>query len=62
MADIQFDYRLAIESIKQGADGLRINPGNIGDAHKVRKVVETAKSYQTPIRIGVNSGSIEKIY
>jgi (E)-4-hydroxy-3-methylbut-2-enyl-diphosphate synthase len=60
VADVHFDYRLAIESIKQGADGLRINPGNIGDADKVRKVVEMAKSYQVPIRIGVNAGSLEK--
>lgn len=60
VADVHFDYRLAIESIKQGADGLRINPGNIGDADKVRRVVEMAKSYQVPIRIGVNAGSLEK--
>jgi len=60
VADVHFDYRLAIESIKQGADGIRINPGNIGDAEKVRKVVEIAKSYKVPIRIGVNSGSLEK--
>lgn len=60
VADVHFDYRLAIESIKQGADGLRINPGNIGDTDKVQKVVEMAKSYQIPIRIGVNAGSLEK--
>lgn len=60
VADVHFDYRLAIESIKQGADGLRINPGNIGNVDRVRKVVEMAKSYQVPIRIGVNSGSLEK--
>jgi (E)-4-hydroxy-3-methylbut-2-enyl-diphosphate synthase len=60
VADIHFDYRLAIESIKQGADALRINPGNIGDADRVRKVVKMAKSYQVPIRIGVNSGSLER--
>ncbi|NLZ53711.1 MAG: flavodoxin-dependent (E)-4-hydroxy-3-methylbut-2-enyl-diphosphate synthase, partial [Thermoanaerobacteraceae bacterium] len=60
VADIHFDYRLAIESIKQGADGLRINPGNIGDTSRVQKVVEMAKSYQVPIRIGVNAGSLEK--
>ncbi|MDD4569036.1 MAG: flavodoxin-dependent (E)-4-hydroxy-3-methylbut-2-enyl-diphosphate synthase [Tepidanaerobacteraceae bacterium] len=60
VADIHFDYRLAIEAIKQGADGLRINPGNIGDTDRIRKVVEVAKSYQIPIRIGVNSGSLEK--
>ena len=60
MADVHFDYRLAIEAIKQGADGLRINPGNIGDAEIIKKVVETAKSFDVPIRIGVNSGSLEK--
>lgn len=60
VADIQFDYRLAIESIRQGADAIRINPGNIGDAERVREIVQLAKSYQIPIRIGVNSGSIEK--
>ncbi len=60
VADIHFDYRLAIESIKQGVDALRINPGNIGDTDRVRKIVKMAKSYQTPIRIGVNSGSLEK--
>jgi len=60
VADVHFDYRLAIESIKHGADGLRINPGNIGDAEKVRKVVDAAKSFEVPIRIGVNSGSLEK--
>jgi len=60
VADIHFDYRLAIESIKQGVDGLRINPGNIGNAENVIKVVEMAKSYEIPIRIGVNSGSLEK--
>ncbi len=60
VADIQFDYRLAIESIRQGADAIRINPGNIGDAERVREIVQLAKAYQIPIRIGVNSGSIEK--
>ena len=60
VADVHFDYRLAIEAIKQGADGLRINPGNIGDAEIIKKVVETAKSFDVPIRIGVNSGSLEK--
>ncbi|NLU09607.1 MAG: flavodoxin-dependent (E)-4-hydroxy-3-methylbut-2-enyl-diphosphate synthase [Tepidanaerobacter acetatoxydans] len=60
VADIQFDYRLAIESIRQGADAIRINPGNIGDADRIKEIVRLAKSYQIPIRIGVNSGSIEK--
>jgi (E)-4-hydroxy-3-methylbut-2-enyl-diphosphate synthase len=49
VADVHFDFRLAIESIKQGADALRINPGNIGDVDKIRKIVEMAKSYQTPM-------------
>lgn len=60
VADIHFDYRLALESIKNGIDKLRINPGNIGSAERVRKVVESAKSRNIPIRIGVNCGSIHK--
>jgi len=60
VADVHFDHRLAIEAIRHGADGLRINPGNIGDANRIYKVVEMAKSYKIPIRIGVNSGSLEK--
>lgn len=60
VADIHFDYRLAIESIKNGVDKIRINPGNIGDIDKVRKIVETAKEYEIPIRVGVNSGSVER--
>ena len=60
VADIHFDYRLAIAAIENGADKIRINPGNIGDQDRVRKVVEKAKEYQVPIRIGVNSGSLEK--
>lgn len=60
VADIQFDFRLAIESVLHGADGLRINPGNIGDKAKIKKVVDVAKSHNVPIRIGVNSGSMEK--
>ncbi|NTV90383.1 MAG: flavodoxin-dependent (E)-4-hydroxy-3-methylbut-2-enyl-diphosphate synthase [Clostridiales bacterium] len=59
-ADIHFDYRLALECIKNGADKVRINPGNIGDAERVRKVVTAAKERDIPIRIGVNSGSVEK--
>ncbi len=59
-ADIHFDYRLALSCIRNGADKIRINPGNIGDADRVRKVVEAAKERGIPIRIGVNSGSIEK--
>lgn len=60
IADIHFDYRLAIASAKAGADGLRINPGNMGSAAKIKKVVDCAKDFNIPIRIGVNSGSLEK--
>jgi (E)-4-hydroxy-3-methylbut-2-enyl-diphosphate synthase len=60
IADIHFDYRLAIAAAKAGADGLRINPGNIGALKKVRAVVDCAKDHHIPIRIGVNSGSLEK--
>lgn len=60
VADIHFDHRLALEALRQGVDGLRINPGNIGGAQKVKKVVEAAKERMVPIRIGVNSGSLEK--
>lgn len=60
VADIHFDYRLAIEAIKAGADKIRINPGNIGSIDRVKAVVEAAKERQIPIRVGVNSGSLEK--
>lgn len=60
VADIHFDYRLAIAAIENGADKIRINPGNIGDAGRVQAVVDAAKEYQVPIRVGVNSGSLEK--
>ena len=60
VADIHFDYRLAIRAMEHGADKIRINPGNIGGEENVRKVVEAAKKYQVPIRVGVNSGSLEK--
>lgn len=60
VADIHFDYKLALESIKNGIDGLRINPGNIGSELKIREVVAAAKEYSVPIRIGVNTGSLEK--
>lgn len=60
VADIHFDYRLAIEAAAAGVDKIRINPGNIGDMDRVRQVVEACKSRQIPIRIGVNSGSLEK--
>lgn len=60
VADIHFDHRLAIAAIENGADKIRINPGNIGSRQKVRQVVEAAKAYGIPIRVGVNSGSLEK--
>ena len=60
VADIHFDYRLAIAAIENGADKIRINPGNIGSEDRVRAVVEKAKEYEIPIRVGVNSGSLEK--
>ena len=60
VADIHFEYRLAIAAIENGADKIRINPGNIGDSERVRKVVEKAKENRVPIRVGVNSGSLEK--
>lgn len=60
VADIHFDYRLALASIKNGVSALRINPGNIGDSERVRLVAESAKEKNIPIRIGVNGGSLEK--
>jgi len=60
VADIHFDYRLAVSAIKNGADKVRINPGNIGSRERVKAVVDAAKERQIPIRIGVNSGSLEK--
>lgn len=60
VADIHFDYRLAIEAAAAGVDKIRINPGNIGDMDRVRQVVEACRARQIPIRIGVNSGSMEK--
>lgn len=60
VADIHFDYRLAIAAIDNGADKIRINPGNIGDLDRVKAVVEAAKAKNIPIRVGVNSGSLEK--
>ncbi len=60
VADIHFDYRLALESIKNGVDKIRLNPGNIGDAERVKAVVKAAKERNIPIRIGVNSGSVER--
>lgn len=60
VADIHFDYRLALLSMESGVDKIRINPGNIGSEENVRKVVEMAKAKHIPIRIGVNSGSLDK--
>lgn len=60
VADIHFNYKLAIAAMENGADKIRINPGNIGGEENIRKVVETAKKYHVPIRVGVNSGSLEK--
>ena len=58
--DIHFDYRLAIAAIEHGVDKIRINPGNIGSVDRVKAVVDKAKAYHVPIRVGVNSGSLEK--
>lgn len=62
VADIHFDYRLALEVMKQGIDKVRINPGNIGSEQRIQQVVAMAKEKNIPIRIGVNSGSLEKEY
>lgn len=60
VADIHFDYRLAIASVERGADKIRINPGNIGDESRVKAVADCCKAAGVPIRVGVNSGSVEK--
>ena len=60
VADIHFDYKMAIAAIENGADKIRINPGNIGSIDRVKAVVEVAKAHNVPIRVGVNSGSLEK--
>ena len=60
VADIHFDYRIALEALRQGADKIRINPGNIGEAWKVEEVARACKAAGVPIRIGVNSGSLDK--
>lgn len=60
IADIHFDHRLALGALRAGADGLRINPGNIGDLAKVRRVAQEARDRGVPLRIGVNSGSVER--
>ncbi len=62
VADIHFDYRLAIAAMEHGADKIRINPGNIGSNERVQAVVDVAKERHIPIRVGVNSGSLEKEY
>ena len=60
VADIHFDYKMAIAAMENGADKIRINPGNIGGAEKIKAVVDVAKARKIPIRVGVNSGSLEK--
>lgn len=60
VADIHFDYRLAIAAMENGADKIRINPGNIGSKERIKAVVDCARERQIPIRVGVNSGSLEK--
>jgi (E)-4-hydroxy-3-methylbut-2-enyl-diphosphate synthase len=60
VADIHFDYKMAIAAIENGADKIRINPGNIGGQDKIKAVVDAAKAHGVPIRVGVNSGSLEK--
>ncbi len=60
VADIHFDYKLAMKAMESGVDKIRINPGNIGSSQRIKAVVDMAKEYQIPIRVGVNSGSLEK--
>ncbi len=60
VSDIHFDYKLALEAVNQGVDGMRINPGNIGSKNRIKAVVNAVKERALPIRIGVNSGSLEK--
>lgn len=60
VGDIHFDYKLAVAAIENGVDKIRINPGNIGSIDRIKAVVDTAKSHKVPIRVGVNSGSLEK--
>ena len=62
VADVHFDYKIAIKAIESGADKVRINPGNIGGKDKVRQVVDAAKAHHVPIRVGSNAGSIHKEY
>ena len=61
VADIHFDYRLALAALEAGVDGLRLNPGNIGEPDKVKKVALAAKDRGVPIRIGLNAGSLPKV-
>ena len=60
VADIHFDYKMAIAAMENGADKIRINPGNIGSAEKIKAVVDVARERNIPLRVGVNSGSLEK--
>ena len=60
VADIHFDYKMALRAIEDGADKIRINPGNIGGKHRLREIVDAAKDHHVPIRVGVNSGSLEQ--
>ena len=60
VADIHFDYRMAIAAMENGADKIRINPGNIGSRERIKAVTDTARERNIPIRVGVNSGSLEK--
>ncbi|MGH7891470.1 MAG: flavodoxin-dependent (E)-4-hydroxy-3-methylbut-2-enyl-diphosphate synthase, partial [Thermodesulfobacteriota bacterium] len=60
VSDIHFDYRLALEAVRQGVDGMRINPGNIGAKYRIKAVVDAVRERGIPIRIGVNSGSLQK--
>ena len=60
IADIHFQYEFALEALEAGVDAIRINPGNIGEEWKIKKVIEAAKAHHAPIRVGVNSGSIDK--
>jgi (E)-4-hydroxy-3-methylbut-2-enyl-diphosphate synthase len=60
IADIHFDYRLALASLKAGVDGLRLNPGNISEPEKVKAIVQSAKERKISIRIGVNAGSLPR--
>ncbi len=62
VADIHFDYRIALKVAEYGVDCLRINPGNIGNESRIREVVACARDYNIPIRIGINGGSLEKIF